>query len=130
MCRDYEIKSYKIQFIFALIFMFAVNMQELVIFEIIKVMSPKTRRLLWLIDLVALIFMLLCLVPMYFFYTLVQYKRWRAEVKLFVILSLEGLYIFLFSRMDESLTFLQRNGDLFSIEYGISRYKRIYFYCG
>ena len=120
-CRDYEIKSYKIQFIFALIFMFAVNMQELVIFEIIKVMSPKTRRLLWLIDLVALIFMLLCLVPIYFFYTLVQYKTWRVEVKLIVILALEGLYIFLFSRMDESLTFLQRNGDLFSIEYGISR---------
>lgn len=96
--RDYEIKSYKIQLIFALIFMFAVNMQALIIFEIIQIMSRSTRTILWKIDLVALIFMLMCLVPMYFFYTLVQYKRWRMEVKCLLIIVLETCYIFIFSR--------------------------------
>mmetsp|Transcript_6323 Transcript_6323/g.7248 ORF Transcript_6323/g.7248 Transcript_6323/m.7248 type:complete len:494 (-) Transcript_6323:127-1608(-) len=122
--RDYEVKSVGVQFLFAIIFTFAVNMQELIIFEIVSVMHHSTRVLLWKVDLIALYFLLTILVPISLFYTQVRYKsRWSKRAKFIVVLFLEGTYLYAFTRVGFLLSFLNTSptADVFSIEYGISR---------
>lgn len=122
--RDYEVKSFGVQFLFALIFMFSVNMQELIIFEIVSLMHHSTRVLLWKVDLLFLYFLLTVIVPVSLFWTLVRYeKQWSGRTKFVIVCFLEGCYLYLFIRVGGLVSFLNENtrSGLLSIDYGISR---------
>lgn len=58
------------QFLFSTTLMLSVNMLELTVFEIVGVLDPQTRWFMWRLDLHALCFMVVAVLPLTFFYTL------------------------------------------------------------
>lgn len=56
---DYEVKVRAVQFLFALVFTLSLLMLELIIFEVMGVLDPASRRLCWKLVLWALCVLLI-----------------------------------------------------------------------
>uniref|UniRef100_A0A183CU38 GPHR_N domain-containing protein n=1 Tax=Globodera pallida TaxID=36090 RepID=A0A183CU38_GLOPA len=64
-----------VQVFFSVTFALSCTMFELIIFEILGVLANSSRLLTWRVSLYAMLVLLICLIPLYFFYSLTRVIR-------------------------------------------------------
>ncbi|KAI2660476.1 Golgi pH regulator [Labeo rohita] len=82
--KDYEVRQYVVQVVFSITFAFSCTMFELIIFEILGVLSSTSRYFHWKVNLYVILLVLIFVVPFYIGYFVVSNIR-------LCILSIEQL---------------------------------------
>ncbi|PFH34724.1 putative G protein-coupled receptor 89 isoform 5 [Besnoitia besnoiti] len=68
--RDYEIKRLSVQNLFAATFTVCVSMLQLLLLELLHILNPTLRKLVWNVDLICVLLLLYLILPVFIVYNL------------------------------------------------------------
>lgn len=98
--RDYEVnRATGAQLLFSLSFMFSFSIFEMVLFELMGVMHVASRQWVWRVDLIAMTYLIVLVLPLTLFYTAAReygLARRRAIVTSLLVFS---VYLYSFWRL-------------------------------
>lgn len=121
--EDYEVKLH-IQALFSITFMLSLSMFELIIFEIVDVLSPDTRWLNWQFDIYVMLILLIFVLPFYMFYLVVSYYVSPQPLRFGLATILFSAWMYLFYLVGSPFPIVSdkaQTSGLLTIEHGVSR---------
>jgi len=121
--RDYEIHQKSVTSLFSITFSLCCAMFELIIFEILDVLTPSSRRFHWQLFLYVTLVDLILVLPFFISFFIVNNVRIIQEYKLSLISTVGAIALFLwfFWKIGDPFPLLSPNHGIFSIEQAISR---------
>lgn len=121
--RDYEVQHKLIQLMFSTILSLSCTMFELIIFEILGVLSTDSRKLSWTITIYSMLFMLIFIIPFYIGYFTISNSRLvdRPIAVKMVSIVIYIIFIYIFITTGDPFPITSPKHGVFSIEQGLSR---------
>ena len=121
--KDYEVRLWHVQALFAITFMLACAMFELVIAEILGFMDGWSRRFHWHLSLYGMLLLLIVVLPLYICYLIVRTIGFVRRRRLHMVSSgvLWLLFFFAFWKIGDPFPMLSREHGILSIEQLVSR---------
>lgn len=97
--RDYEVKASGTQLLFSASLAFSLSIFEMVLFEVMDVMAPASRQWVWRVDLIAMTYLIVLILPLSLFYAVArEYGLRRRRAIIAALLVLAG-YLYGFWRL-------------------------------
>uniref|UniRef100_A0A915E3S3 Golgi pH regulator n=1 Tax=Ditylenchus dipsaci TaxID=166011 RepID=A0A915E3S3_9BILA len=120
--KDYEVHKRTVQIIFSVTFSLSCAMFELIIFEILGVLATDSRMIAWKVGLYIMLSLLICFLPIYFFFSLCKSIRivplnWVPAVTV----TLWLIFVYFFWKIGDNFPILSPKHGIISIEQAISR---------
>jgi len=121
--KDYEIHQKSVTTLFSVTFSLCCVMFELIIFEILDVLTEASRRFHWKLALYVTLVDLILVLPFFISYFIVNNVRIIKDYKLSLFATVGSIILFLwfFWKIGDPFPLLSPNHGIFSIEQAISR---------
>ncbi|CAF0974247.1 unnamed protein product [Adineta ricciae] len=120
--QTYGVRNGFVILSFALTFALSCMMFELIIFEILDLLNPRSRYIYWQTELYAMLFLLVFLIPFYIAYLLLNTIKIVRDFRLVLVLTIVAwcFYLYSFWKLGNPFPISNRQ-EFFSIEFCISR---------
>uniref|UniRef100_A0A8C1UVM0 Golgi pH regulator n=1 Tax=Cyprinus carpio TaxID=7962 RepID=A0A8C1UVM0_CYPCA len=119
--KDYEVRQYVVQVVFSVTFAFSCTMFELIIFEILGVLSSTSRYFHWKLNLYVILLVLIFVVPFYIGYFVVSNIRLLQRQRLLFSCVVWFTFMYFFWKLGDPFPILSPKHGILSIEQLISR---------
>jgi hypothetical protein len=124
--QNKEVDDSVVVCLFSLTFSVSCSLCQLLVFEVMGVLSDTFRRINWRVDLFAILTILLLLLPWYFFYSMLRNGRFRPHTALLLSLPAIGLFWVALVQCTDGLPInghkqKEQKETLFSFEQAIGR---------
>ncbi|PAA93954.1 hypothetical protein BOX15_Mlig020911g1 [Macrostomum lignano] len=122
--RDYEVRHWIVLVSFSVTFALSCGMFELIIFEIVGLLDPLSRRLWWRLCIFAMLILVMVVLPYYTCYFAISSASFlprRRSVRSALALACWLGFVWLFWRLGDPFPILSPNHGIFSLEQCIGR---------
>ncbi|KAG8136634.1 putative Golgi pH regulator-like protein [Naja naja] len=116
-----QVRQYVVQVVFSVTFAFSCTMFELIIFEILGVLSSSSRYFHWKLNLCVILLVLVFMVPFYIGYFVVSNIRLLHRHRLLFACVVWIIFMYFFWKLGDPFPILSPKHGILSIEQLISR---------